>query len=340
MGAKLPNEFSPMEAPTFHPMDDFRTEGYTTTESLLSGVPRSPVRNNGASSYEAAPSSTQRLYHHHPTNPVVTVSDRNKASSRPPASSPALHTKPRKLWPDPNLNATQPATGASSPAISMKLGVTGGTGSLGSRKSLGEINSMMQKNSSSTAKASSASKAPPQRPSSAASHAAASAAKFKFGQRMNYSSKTGVGGATPFSSAVNSSKENNLNDKKLDNSGGSGKKAKKPACYCKKSKCLKLYCECFAAERFCDGCNCNDCGNTPTAGAARDKAIKETRAKNPNAFKPRIGNSKQSTVIVASPSTTHNMGCKCKKSECLKKYCEVSLVVLLEAIIPYLFCLL
>jgi hypothetical protein len=33
------------------------------------------------------------------------------------------------------------------------------------------------------------------------------------------------------------------------------------SCNCKKSKCLKLYCECFAANRLCDGCSCKDCGN-------------------------------------------------------------------------------
>lgn len=40
------------------------------------------------------------------------------------------------------------------------------------------------------------------------------------------------------------------------------KKIRRNPCNCKKSKCLKLYCECFAGELYCEGCNCNDCHNT------------------------------------------------------------------------------
>ena len=32
-------------------------------------------------------------------------------------------------------------------------------------------------------------------------------------------------------------------------------------CNCRKSKCLKLYCECFAAGALCNNCNCADCQN-------------------------------------------------------------------------------
>ena len=33
-------------------------------------------------------------------------------------------------------------------------------------------------------------------------------------------------------------------------------------CNCKKSRCLKLYCDCFRIQRYCNGsCNCNDCAN-------------------------------------------------------------------------------
>ncbi|KAL4150977.1 hypothetical protein PRNP1_010363 [Phytophthora ramorum] len=65
---------------------------------------------------------------------------------------------------------------------------------------------------------------------------------------------------------------------------------KKAPCNCKKSKCLKLYCECFASGGYCDeSCNCLGCANTTATEEVRQQAIAERLEKNPNAFKPKIG---------------------------------------------------
>lgn len=93
---------------------------------------------------------------------------------------------------------------------------------------------------------------------------------------------------------------------------------KRTPCNCKKSKCLKLYCECFAAQRVCQDCNCAECLNTPQHSKEREKAIKDTKAKNPNAFKSRF----TAKTATAAQESSHNMGCRCKRSQCLKKYCE------------------
>lgn len=59
-------------------------------------------------------------------------------------------------------------------------------------------------------------------------------------------------------------------------------------CNCKKSKCLKLYCECFSALKFCSGCNCFECHNTSEFAIERQDAIKATMERKASAFQSKV----------------------------------------------------
>lgn len=104
------------------------------------------------------------------------------------------------------------------------------------------------------------------------------------------------------------------------------------SCNCKKSRCLKLYCDCFRAQKYCDGCNCQQCANSPEHENDRLKSMASITERNPEAFKPRIACDSPITQIddssglasaISGPGVQyHFSGCHCKKSACLKKYCE------------------
>lgn len=64
-------------------------------------------------------------------------------------------------------------------------------------------------------------------------------------------------------------------------------------CHCKKSRCVRLYCECWGAGQLCqDACRCERCDN-------------KVRSDDTNAHK-----------------TKPRDRCKCKRTRCVKKYCE------------------
>ena len=80
-------------------------------------------------------------------------------------------------------------------------------------------------------------------------------------------------------------------------------------CTCKNSNCFKLYCECFSNGRYCDNCSCINCKNTVENKELRNQKYEEIISRNPKALQ-KIN------------STKRSWNCKCKHSNCLKKYCD------------------
>jgi len=123
----------------------------------------------------------------------------------------------------------------------------------------------------------------------------------------------------------------------LKNDDKKSEDEKKICCNCKKSRCLKLYCECFAAQKFCQDCNCVNCANLKTNEAEKERVVTSLLNRNPHAFKPKLEyeevktifffnlintNFFKSQIIATQVAVKHTKGCNCKKTLCSKKYCE------------------
>lgn len=101
-------------------------------------------------------------------------------------------------------------------------------------------------------------------------------------------------------------------------------KKKQKCCNCKKSYCLKMYCECFASGSYCEGCNCTNCHNLQQFEADRLKAIQFAQYRSPKAFE------KQISIGIAKPTYKKEFftpqgfktKCNCPKSGCQNGYCE------------------
>lgn len=90
--------------------------------------------------------------------------------------------------------------------------------------------------------------------------------------------------------------------------------------------CNSRYCDCFANGEFCHQCNCNCCFNNLEHEEDRQRAIRSCLERNPNAFRPKIGKG------IIGDGRRHNKGCNCKRSGCLKNYCECYEVISISII--------
>jgi hypothetical protein len=119
-------------------------------------------------------------------------------------------------------------------------------------------------------------------------------------------------------------------------------------CTCKKSRCLKLYCQCFSLSTTCGPkCKCQTCHNTTLHADAIEEARKTILERNPSAFDDKFRGSptpSQYRPAYSPPSTApvwsyppapavaaappppppppprvNKFGCKCRRSFCLKK---------------------
>ena len=83
-------------------------------------------------------------------------------------------------------------------------------------------------------------------------------------------------------------------------------------CNCVKSRCLKLYCDCFKAEELCNTfCKCLSCRNVYSESLPGGSLYQAKSAYNihkPGSFGKKAKKTGQ--------------GCSCKNNRCLKKYCN------------------
>lgn len=86
-------------------------------------------------------------------------------------------------------------------------------------------------------------------------------------------------------------------------------------CSCKASKCLKLYCPCFAASTVCaPSCSCKNCSNNEQTKSSIDEARRTVLLRDPKAFDPKV------RTAASTDTGIHSKGCNCRKG-CAKNYC-------------------
>jgi len=92
------------------------------------------------------------------------------------------------------------------------------------------------------------------------------------------------------------------------------------SCNCPRSRCIKLYCECFQSGKYCSAeCCCKKCKNNAVndgPNGPRTRALQNILSRNPYAFH------KDKHALEQKNNAAVGVNCRCVKSQCLKLYCD------------------
>ena len=103
-------------------------------------------------------------------------------------------------------------------------------------------------------------------------------------------------------------------------SAQTAEKGERKSCNCPRSRCIKLYCECFQGGRYCSSeCCCKACLNSESESGSDGKrtlSIQNILSRNPFAFY------KDKALLEKKNNRASGINCRCVKSQCLKLYCD------------------
>ena len=105
---------------------------------------------------------------------------------------------------------------------------------------------------------------------------------------------------------INNNK-NNININYIKSDSNNNLQNPRIHCTCKKTKCIKKYCECFSSGNLCYNCKCENCENKPYYIENKSNIKKEEE----NIELDEDENEEKKLII-----------CTCSKSGCNKNYCE------------------